>query len=182
MWRDPSGLRGPMIPWRPPGCAPPQGGRKDPLPWWRRMSCPIPGMPPIILVVPDVLIGPVLPWWPAPPRPSGPTPPGYDPANPGWRPGYPEGPTLRPPRWFDPEGGEWRFHPPDQWHPDPHWDHNPWDQWNGQWRNIPMAKNEGQPMVSEPAERVAASVRLKNKHLTIWLRFSATTARMRITV
>jgi hypothetical protein len=31
--------------------------------------------------------------------------------------------------WWDPEGGEWRYHPADKYH-DPHWDYNPWTQWN----------------------------------------------------
>jgi len=40
--------------------------------------------------------------------------------------------------WFDPAGGEWRFHPIDKWHPDPHWDYNPWTQWNSPWQKVPL--------------------------------------------
>ena len=42
-------------------------------------------------------------------------------------------------RW-DPQGGEWHYHPAgaDQWHPDPHWDYNPWEQWNNPWQNVPL--------------------------------------------
>ena len=52
-----------------------------------------------------------------------------------WR--YPEAnkPNAKP-RWFDPNGGEWRWHAPDKWHPEGHWDYNPWDTWNSKWQNI----------------------------------------------
>ncbi|MEL7570776.1 MAG: hypothetical protein AAGU14_09490 [Eubacteriaceae bacterium] len=52
-----------------------------------------------------------------------------------WR--YPEAnkPNAKP-RWFDPDGGEWRWHAPDKWHPVGHWDYNPWDEWNSVWQNI----------------------------------------------
>ncbi len=40
------------------------------------------------------------------------------------------------PRWFDPKGGEWRWHAPDRFHPKGHWDYNPWDQWNTKWQNV----------------------------------------------
>jgi RHS repeat-associated protein len=69
-----------------------------------------------------------------PPPSSWPLPPGWD-SNWSWR--YPEGNSPASPRWFDPEGGEWRWHAPDKWHQDGHWDHNPWDRWNSPWRNIP---------------------------------------------
>ncbi len=39
-------------------------------------------------------------------------------------------------RWFDPKGGEWRWHGPDKWHPAGHWDHNPWTGWNSPWQNV----------------------------------------------
>jgi RHS repeat-associated protein len=52
-----------------------------------------------------------------------------------WR--YPEGVRPTSPRWFDPQGGEWRWHAPDKWHPDGHWDYNPWTEWNSPWRNVP---------------------------------------------
>lgn len=71
-----------------------------------------------------------------PPPPAGqPKPPGW---TPEWRWQYPEN-TTKPtsPRYYDPTGGEWRWHPPDKWHPQGHWDYNPWDQWNSPWRNVP---------------------------------------------
>jgi RHS repeat-associated protein len=140
---DPSG----EVPFLPPSwCQPPPPGRKDP---WPPLLGPIirflcAQVPPTLpLPLPDVPIPPLFPW-PSDPKPpqGGPTPPGYDPTNPGWRYGYPEGPTIQSPRYFDPKGGEWRFHPPDRWHPAPHWDYNPWDQWNSPWQNVPISKNE----------------------------------------
>lgn len=61
-------------------------------------------------------------------------PPGWN-NNWDWR--YPEAnkPHAKP-RWFDPNGGEWRWHAPDKWHPEGHWDYNPWDAWNSGWQNI----------------------------------------------
>lgn len=32
--------------------------------------------------------------------------------------------------WWDPDGGKWRWHAPDPYHPDAHWDYNPWTSWN----------------------------------------------------
>jgi hypothetical protein len=37
--------------------------------------------------------------------------------------------------WWNPEGGEWRYHPLDKYH-DPHWDYNPWTQWNSLWQHL----------------------------------------------
>jgi len=37
----------------------------------------------------------------------------------------------------NPKGGEWRWHGPDKWHPDGHWDYNPWTNWNSPWQNVP---------------------------------------------
>jgi RHS repeat-associated protein len=68
------------------------------------------------------------------PQPDGPLPPGW---GPDWEPRYPEGEGPGDPRWFDPNGGEWRWHEPDKWHPESHWDYNPWDNWNSPWRNVP---------------------------------------------
>jgi len=63
-----------------------------------------------------------------------PRPPGW---NNQWQWRYPEGGSNNAhPRWFDPQGGEWRWHAPDNWHPVGHWDHNPWTSWNSPWRNI----------------------------------------------
>jgi hypothetical protein len=57
----------------------------------------------------------------------------------GWDPNWtwrsPEGIRPDPSRWFDPSGGEWRYHPADRWYPDPHGDYNPWDGWNSEWKN-----------------------------------------------
>lgn len=76
-----------------------------------------------------------------------PRPPQNQPRPPGWAKDwkwrYPEGESVKPkPRWFDPKGGEWRWHPPDKWHPEGHWDHNPWTEWNTPWRNIDIHGNE----------------------------------------
>jgi RHS repeat-associated protein len=38
---------------------------------------------------------------------------------------------------WDPDGGEWRYHPGDRWH-NPHWDHNPHDNPNSPWVNVPI--------------------------------------------
>jgi len=62
-----------------------------------------------------------------------PKPPGW---NDKWKWGPPSGEKEGDWRWFDPEGGEWRRHEKDKWHPDPHWDFNPWDNWNSPWRNL----------------------------------------------
>jgi hypothetical protein len=64
--------------------------------------------------------------------PEYPKPPGWT-ADWDWR--YPEGTAKSSPRWFDPNGGEWRWHAPDRWHSEGHWDHNPWTQWNSKWEN-----------------------------------------------
>ena len=73
-----------------------------------------------------------------------PKPPGW---TPDWEWRYPEGETTRRvnPRWFDPKGGEWRWHPPDKYHPQGHWDYNPWDEWNSRWRNVPADPNAPVP-------------------------------------
>ena len=71
-----------------------------------------------------------------------PSPPSDYPKPPNWNENwewrYPEGPSTKPsnPRWFDPSGGEWRYHAPDKYHDTPHWDYNPWDSWNSGWQNI----------------------------------------------
>jgi RHS repeat-associated protein len=72
------------------------------------------------------------------PPPDYPKPPGW---SPSWEWRHPEGTSPSEPRWFDPEGGEWRWHSPDKWHDDGHWDHNPWDEWNSPWRNVPAEPN-----------------------------------------
>jgi len=76
------------------------------------------------------------------PRLGMPKPPANWPKPPGWAEDwqwrYPEGTSDKcpQPRWFDPKNGEWRWHAPDKYHPDGHWDYNPWDQWNSPWRNV----------------------------------------------
>jgi RHS repeat-associated protein len=64
-----------------------------------------------------------------------PKPPGW---NPNWRWGPATGEADAGWRWFDPQGGEWRWHAPDRWHPHGHWDYNPWTDWNSPWRNVPV--------------------------------------------
>ena len=96
---------------------------------------------PINLVDPEGLFAGWLGWlgrfFPRvpPPPPGYPNPPGW---TSGWQWRYPECTNPRAaPRWFDPEGGEWRWHAPDKWHPKGHWDYNPWEQWNSPWQNVP---------------------------------------------
>jgi RHS repeat-associated protein len=74
------------------------------------------------------------------PPPNSPLPPNWCPDW-DWR--LPEGerPFSEEPRWFDPEGGEWKYHPADHNHPDPHWDHWKWDQWNDPHVRIPADPN-----------------------------------------
>ena len=38
--------------------------------------------------------------------------------------------------WWDPDGGEWRYNPPDAHHALGHWDYNPWTTWSSSWQNI----------------------------------------------
>jgi len=38
---------------------------------------------------------------------------------------------------YDPDGGEWRYSPEDDWH-NPHWDYNPWTSWNSPWTRAPI--------------------------------------------
>ncbi|MGE0452527.1 MAG: RHS repeat-associated core domain-containing protein [Vicinamibacteria bacterium] len=69
--------------------------------------------------------------------PPGPLPPGW---KMDWEWKYPEGTGPSKPRWFDPEGGEWRLHPADKWHEEAHWDYNPHTEWNSPWKNIKCQK------------------------------------------
>jgi hypothetical protein len=63
---------------------------------------------------------------------NSPKPPGFDPETWQWM----GASRLSSPgkHWYDPSGGEWRYHPADKWH-DPHWDYNPWTQWNSPWQH-----------------------------------------------
>lgn len=87
----------------------------------------------------EILIFPARPWWfllrpmPSRPSPSPPKPPGW---TPQWQWRTPDRSGRSEPRWFDPKGGEFRWHPPDRRHPDGHWDYNPWRFWNDEWRNV----------------------------------------------
>jgi RHS repeat-associated protein len=65
---------------------------------------------------------------------SEPEPPGYEPDT--WEKGPRSGERSGESYW-DPEGGEWVWHPRDRHHPDPHWDYNPWKQWNSPWQRVP---------------------------------------------
>ncbi len=67
------------------------------------------------------------------PEATDPLPPGW---NENWEWRYPEGDNSSAPRWFDEDGGEWRYHDVDSWHDTPHWDYNSWEQWNSPWQNI----------------------------------------------
>lgn len=77
----------------------------------------------------DLLLGlDRLPFGPR--RPGGPKPP-------GWTPDWQAGPASRTAtdgwHWWDPQGGEWRYHV--DRHHSPHWDHNPWTDWNTKWEH-----------------------------------------------
>lgn len=67
-------------------------------------------------------------------------PPGW---NASWKWLYPEGTSTKgaEPRWFDELGGEWRWHAPDKWHTEGHWDYNPWKTWNDKWYNVDVNGN-----------------------------------------
>jgi RHS repeat-associated protein len=66
---------------------------------------------------------------------SHPLPPGYNPET--WK----KGPASRAKEpgenYYDPEGGEWHWHPPDSRHPEEHWDYKPPTPWNAEWEKIP---------------------------------------------
>ena len=61
------------------------------------------------------------------------TPPGYDPET------WTKGPASRPSdpgeNFYDPEGGEWRWHAPDKYHPEGHWDYKGTGKY-APWENI----------------------------------------------
>lgn len=38
---------------------------------------------------------------------------------------------------WDQSGGEWRYFNGDDYH-NPHWDYNPWSNYNTPWRNVPI--------------------------------------------
>ncbi len=65
-----------------------------------------------------------------------PTPPGYDPET------WTRGPASRAKEpgenYYDPEGGEWHYHAPDDRHETPHWDYKPPQPWNAEWERVPI--------------------------------------------
>ena len=61
-----------------------------------------------------------------------PKPPSFDPRCWEWRSASSRGSGMN---WWDPEGGEWRYHAADKHHR-PHWDYNPWIQSNSPWQHI----------------------------------------------
>jgi RHS repeat-associated protein len=69
-----------------------------------------------------------------PPPSLGARPPGWDPNT--WTWGSASGEAEAAWRWWDPNGGEWRWHAPDTYHNIGHWDYNPWTTWNSGWQNI----------------------------------------------
>jgi RHS repeat-associated protein len=83
-------------------------------------------------------------------KPKLPAPPAKcpPPKPPGWKPDWEKGISSRSntgkpggESWWDPNGGEYHYHDVDPWHPDAHWDYNPWDQWNSPWQNIDQQGN-----------------------------------------
>ncbi len=72
---------------------------------------------------------------PPTPDPNDPLPPGH---NDNWK--YGPGNRLEEQewRWWDENGGEWRFHPQDKHHPVNHWDCNPWKHACDEWRNVDL--------------------------------------------
>lgn len=78
------------------------------------------------------------------PKSDEPLPPGW---NENWRRGYGTRQDSETERWFDENGGEWRWHAPDKWHPEGHWDYNPWTEWNSPWQNL---DEFGNPMPKSP--------------------------------
>ena len=62
------------------------------------------------------------------------------PKPPGWTPQWVWGPSSGSRsetwRWWDPHGGEWRFHFADKHHLFDHWDFNAWTIYNSPWQNV----------------------------------------------
>jgi len=70
------------------------------------------------------------------------------PKPPGWTPDWEYGISSRSSSskaggesWWDPNGGEWHWAKLDKWHQLPHWDYNPWTQWNSAWQNVDINGN-----------------------------------------
>ena len=69
-----------------------------------------------------------------------PEPPATWPLPPGWTEDWTFDHGIRRkdgPRWWDPDGGEWRWHAPDKRHPEGHWDHRRNDHESSPWENVP---------------------------------------------
>jgi hypothetical protein len=63
-----------------------------------------------------------------------------DPLPPGWNDGWLRMPAsrlhLQEWHWYDPAGGEWRWHAPDKYHSTGHWDYQQGRTWNDPWQHI----------------------------------------------
>lgn len=67
-----------------------------------------------------------------------PLPPGYNPDT--WKKGEPSRESVQKKgeeSYYDPEGGEWHYHPEDRWH-NPHWDYKPPGNPNLPWQQVPI--------------------------------------------
>ena len=75
-------------------------------------------------------------------EPPGPAPPGW---TPDWQTREAEGTSMKYPEqksYMDPEGGEWKYDPGSA-NKSPHWDYNPWTDWNSPWENRDL---DGKPI------------------------------------
>jgi RHS repeat-associated protein len=63
-----------------------------------------------------------------------PVPPGYNPET--WEKGPPSRAKEPEESYWDPEGGEWHWHPPDKSHEE-HWDYKAPSPWNAEWEKRP---------------------------------------------
>jgi hypothetical protein len=78
-----------------------------------------------------------------------PSPPADQPKPPGWTPDWEwapaskEGPNIDPWDWWDPNDGEWHYHPGDELHGPPHWDHGPHEHPSQPWEHVPIDEGEG---------------------------------------
>lgn len=68
------------------------------------------------------------------PCPEEPLPPGW---NEDWELEWGSRDKSKARHWWDENGGEWRWHGPDEYHPQGHWDYNPWRTWSDEWTNVP---------------------------------------------
>ncbi len=68
-------------------------------------------------------------------NPIAPVPPGFNPNS--WTIAKPSRSSNPYDSYFDPQGGEFRWHPQDAWHDESHWDYKPSEPWNAPWETIP---------------------------------------------